>query len=185
MTKLNIYVLLAAGLLSVAGCDQHSGLVTDTTSKEPVPDSVKQFLVHVGIMRRDTANFAALCKDHLGDTVPVRAFTVRAVDLLTALGIPARYADSPFCEHKFARVYLGYRKDSSFRLFIVPVEGANLSSKIRNEWWAGRDIMLDSNGIAIPDSVVKRTKTDEENVLDLNAPCPNTCPVGDTGVSKL
>ncbi len=119
----------------------------------------------------DIQLFDSLSKAYLGDSIPIRAYTIRAVDLLGAMGMPGELADSSLCKYKYIRVYLGYRRNVGFKLYIVPVQDANLA-----QLKGGIDIMLNSEGKGLP---FNKPKTgfynEEEYVLDLNAPCPNTC----------
>ncbi len=89
-------------------------------------------------------------------TVPVRAYTIHSEDLLEVLGVPV--SDSSMCKYKYARAYLGLDSANNFKLYLTPVEGADLDAVPKN---AGKDVILkDEMG---------------PYVLDLNAPCPMTC----------
>jgi hypothetical protein len=124
-----------------------------------------------------------MCRHHLDGVVPIKAYTLRAEDLLGALGIPAEYADSSITKYKHARVYLGYKKGKGFKLFILPVYGADLSGKDTSLWKGGYDVYLNKEGLPIPPNSDKST-SDGEYVLDLNAPCPNTCAETSTSTQK-
>jgi hypothetical protein len=103
------------------------------------------------------------------DGIPINAYTIRAADLLEALGLP----ENTKVKYTHARVYLGIDKNNKFRLFLTPVEGASIA---KGE--AGKDVIL--NGPH------KRTLADASDVeastgsyvLDFTAPCPKTCPSG-------
>jgi hypothetical protein len=97
----------------------------------------------------------------MGAAVPLKAYTVHAADLFESLGMPASYVDSAVCVYHHVRVYLGLDSANNFKLYFTPVTGASLSDSRPS---AGTDYFL----------------TDERGmryVMDLNAPCPNTCDV--------
>lgn len=95
------------------------------------------------------------CNEFLGGA-PIKAYTIHANDMLMALGIDP---DSVNCRYTHARVYLGLDSANHFKLYFTPVVGADLDPSVMN---AGRDsILTDQDG--------------NRFVMDLNAPCPNTC----------
>jgi hypothetical protein len=167
-------MLLALSLIVIAGCNEPVAIAPKT-----FPHDVRKVLYRWDSAQKDMALYDKICTDSLG-VVPIRAYTVRAVDLVGALGLDTALANSDTVFHHI-RIYLGYKKDSGFRLFILPVEGANLSGP-ESDWTAGKDIRLDSTGHAIRHPKAEADAT--EYVLDLNAPCPNTCPAGTSGSQK-
>lgn len=178
MKKTLIYLTLATGLLT-AGC-QNSSPVTAGSTAGNYPTNVAKMVYPLKEAKSCIQLFNSLCKDTLKlDTVPISAYTIRAVDLLASMGASDTLIDSLVntnkLPYKFARVYLGYRKsDESFRLFIVPVEGADMQDPDKKNWKGGKDIFLNKNGNPIPPGPGKKNEGDEY-VLDLNAPCPTTC----------
>ena len=97
----------------------------------------------------------------------IKCFTVRAQDLLMAMGIDYSQLNLPYSH---VRAYLGYHL-GSFKLFFVPVQGASLCAKPVAQ--GGADIMLDTLGN--PDTL-QNVANNSLRVLDLNVPCPNVCP---------
>jgi len=95
--------------------------------------------------------------------VPIRAFTIRAVDLLEALGLPA--ADTTRVAYDHVRIYFGMDANDGFKLYLTPVDSADLSSHPPQ---AGVDVILKGKYRGLGD--------DGEYVFDFAAPCPNTCP---------
>lgn len=93
--------------------------------------------------------------------VPIRAFTVRAADLLEAMGLPA--TDSVKYDH--VRIYFGMDANDGFKLYLTPVDSADLSSDPPK---AGVDVILQGK--------YRGLGTDGKYVMDFAAPCPNTCP---------
>src|SRR6185437_10946318 len=108
---------------------------------------------------------------------PIQGYTIRSLDLLMAMGIADTALDSNEVLHKFVRVYLGYdtsnKVHAGFKLYILPVDSAYLGGDDSSKWIAGYDLLLDSLGKAIHWGHTTTTTT--PYVLDLNAPCPNTC----------
>lgn len=98
------------------------------------------------------------CAAFFNGTVPIRAYTIHAEDMLLALGIDPSKVE---CRYSHARVYIGLNDSSRFKLYFTPVLDADLHPDAMN---AGRDTILrDADG--------------NQFVMDLNAPCPNTCDV--------
>lgn len=131
-----------------------------------VPDKQVQ-LMSSSVITMDTVPLASAlanvkhyldsCTKYLGEA-PIKAYTIHANDMLMALGINP---DSVHCGYTHARVYLGLNPDNEFKLYFTPVVGANLDPSVMD---AGRDTILsDADGNLY--------------VMDLNAPCPNTCDV--------
>jgi hypothetical protein len=102
---------------------------------------------------------------------PIYAYTIHAEDLLTALGWPAVHHDSAV--YKYARAYIGLNSNYEFKLYIVPVINANLDGHDKSKWVGGTDVILDSLGHAILPGRLR--DENDEYMLNLNAPCPNTC----------
>jgi hypothetical protein len=105
--------------------------------------------------RKNVFSYDSICRITLHG-IPVRAYTVRALDLIEVLGLDP--ADTSLCKFKHARAYLGFDSKGQFKLYLTPVVGADLD---KEPLIPGRDTILrDDAG---------------EFVLDLNAPCPMTC----------
>ena len=165
--------MMAFGLLVIA-CSQPNQ--QNNPKPQPLtplpPDNLSAVVYPLDSARIDTTCYDSVNRHHWNGVVPIKAYTIRAEDLLGALGIPAKYADSSITQYKHARVYLGFRKGKGFKLFIVPVLGADLSDSIPK---GGIDVYLNKQGLPIPPDSLKFYSADDEYVLDLNAPCPNTC----------
>lgn len=85
----------------------------------------------------------------------VRAFTISAKDMLEVMGLDT----NTVCNYYACRAYLGLDHDNQFKMYLTPVDVEN-----------GRDLFLNHNR--------DRATTDVDSfsyVLDLIAPCPNTC----------
>lgn len=159
-------IVLIACFIALASCQNNQ---PGQAATGPLKDTaVSKVLCPLTTAQNDIAYFDSLCQQTLGSD-PIKAYTIRAVDLVTALGMDTTYTS----EYQYIRVYLGYRrsngmnKDTGFKLYIVPVEGANLANHV-----GGYDIILDSIGKSVGKNPGIGNNT---FVLDLNAPCPNTC----------
>lgn len=174
MKKILSSLALMAGILAT-GCNR---------PVEISSDSLKHILVKTEAAQRYVRKYESICRDtlKLGNT-PIKAFTIRYEDLLAAMGISSIDPDS--VKHKHIRVYLGYDSTdhvhAGFKLLILPVDSAYTSGDDTSKWKGGYDVLLDSTGKPIkygPGG--KTTVTVTPYVLDLNAPCPNTCSVNST-----
>ncbi len=158
-------LLSIAFVLFVVACTQQPKEDTITLDQGPV---VAEYALDLDSARDYIKRYDSLSKQRLGG-VPVNAYTIRAADLLEALGLPEKTK----VKYTHARVYLGIDKNNNFRLFLTPVDGASI-----HKGEAGKDVIL--NG---PHKPTLADASDVEAstgsyVLDFTAPCPKTCPSG-------
>lgn len=158
------FVLLIGLIITVAACKK---------KRQTFPSNLAQLVVSVDAAQKDVLSFDSLCKAHLYDSTPIKSYTIRAADLLGALGMDPDLVNSDSCKFKHIRAYIGYQNGTGFKLFLVPVKGANIGGTDERSWTGGEDVPLDNNGNPI--DAEERQLGVVENVLDLNAPCPNTC----------
>src|SRR5579872_2066627 len=102
MKKALFALLLATGFLGI-GCDHPSSVTPNSTS--PGSPNVHDLLLRADSAHRYVHVFDSLCKSKFNDT-PIIAYTIRSLDLLTAMGI--RDSLDTLARHKFVRVYLGF-----------------------------------------------------------------------------
>lgn len=167
MKSLVFSIPVLALLLFSGSCGKSS--VTVTTSEDTVDQSdtsISDVLYRADSARMDILRYDSLCTNVFGDSNVVKAFTIGATDLMTALGITKV---TPQFNH--VRAYLGYTANNDFKLFIVPVQGALGSGPLYTS--PGKDVLLDSKGKPAPDTI----SLNKKYVLDLNAPCPSICDV--------
>lgn len=171
-------VTFITGIILLVACKPNT--VATGKPVPPVIDNVTSTLYPAAEAQGDIAYFDTLCSKFISSAlhdssvnyanVPIRAFTIRAVDLFAAMGMKVQ--DSVKFEH--IRVYLGYSKEANqFKLFILPVQNANIVDSN-----AGSDVLLDSTGNYLPPSdkfPLPPGFLINKYVLDLNAPCPNLC----------
>ncbi|MBC9914311.1 hypothetical protein [Chitinophaga varians] len=170
--------------LAAAGCQDQPSSGNNTPDTPPkiecsqASDKVGRVLADLVTARRNIYSYDSLCRRHWDGIAPIESYTIRAVDLLAAMGMPPNLADSAMCRFKHVRVYLGFQDKVGFKLYIVPVTGACLQDKNPDKWLAGRDVILnkEANPIIAPIDSAAIAETDRY-VLDLNAPCPKTCPI--------
>jgi hypothetical protein len=169
-----LYFVAATGILVAIGCNTAS-----SGNPAAVGDRPKNPVHHV-LCRLDSAvtdinYFNSLCQSRLGgSTPPIRAYTIRAIDLIGALGMDTTLEDS--AKYKHIRMYLAYRQNAGFKLYLVPVDSAYIGGTDTANWRGGYDIFLNSEGKCIPHNKQgTRNTASADYVLDLNAPCPATC----------
>jgi hypothetical protein len=100
--------------------------------------------------------------------VPIKAYTIRAVDLLEVMGLSKK---TPV-EYTHVRAYIGLDLKNKFRLFLTPVKGAHITKGI-----PGEDVIMKgphTRGL----TSTSVANADGEYVLDFTGPCPNSCPTG-------
>jgi hypothetical protein len=132
------------------------------TDKNPVSSDTINYALELDSAVLYVKRYDSIVASHFNGQVPIKAYTIRSVDLLEVLGISARTQ----VDYPAVRVYLGMDLNNHFRLFLTPVEGADL-----NNGTAGEDKILSGkykHGLA---DVVSG-----QYVLDFTSPCPATCP---------
>lgn len=86
----------------------------------------------------------------------LRAYKISAMDMLEVMGIDSAAVPAP--QYQFCRAYLGMDATGKFRLYLTPV-------------------IADTDVFYNPDSAHAVRAQSNSYVLDLIAPCPNTCDV--------
>lgn len=114
------------------------------------------YQVPLAVAQANIQHYTEKCGEVLG-IVPIKAYTIHAEDLMEVLGIP----DTLACKYSHVRAYLGLDTLNQFKLYLTPVEGANLAASPKI---AGNDVIL-------------KNAEGAQYVLDLNAPCPATCDI--------
>jgi hypothetical protein len=183
MKMKKITQLLAFTLIfTVIACNNE----TKKVEESPINDvPLTELLVPDTIANNDIDTFHVINEmaiKSLGDqTMPdslttINAYTIRAEELLAAMGIDSNLVKGKI-GYNHIRVYPAYRKGIGFKLYIYPVEGADLSKGI-----GGYDMVFDKNG-----KITRRKKgkpywlqgadgDGDGYGLDLIAPCPVVCP---------
>lgn len=135
-------------------------------------------------METDTQHFANVSREIFAkafegnpeltkDLVPIRAFTIRSIDLLEVMGLPIDSLQlSSAIKYNHARIYLGLDSNNQFKLYLTPVVNAELSEANPK---GGQDLFLSGSFKGATGEV-----QEGEYVMDFSAPCPKTCPEPET-----
>jgi hypothetical protein len=113
--------------------------------------------------------YDSIVKKVLDNSIPIKAYTIRAVDLMEALGMPLE--DTVKVKYNHIRVYMGMDAKNNFRLMLTPVNNADIVSGI-----PGEDVILDGHYSASTKNSGEPINIGQY-VLDFTGPCPNSCPV--------
>jgi hypothetical protein len=158
----NLIVKTAAIMCLIATQSCNNAEKTETkTEEQPKKEAVTSNLLKSSVRvplkdaQDNIVRFNNMCLEKFG-SVPIRAYTIHAADLLEVLGLDV--SDTTKCKYKYARAYLGLDSSNDFKLYLTPIDSADLSSSPKK---AGKDVILKDK--------------DGSYVLDLNAPCPMTC----------
>lgn len=138
---------------------------TDENATEPIAE----YALSVDSARIYIARYDTVFQKHFNGNVPVKAFTIRAADLLEALGVSPK--DTVKFHH--ARIYIGMDFSNKFRLFLTPVEGAKIDENL-----PGRDVILNGPYSKGSGKTKDFQVSQGEYVMDFTMPCPNSCPNG-------
>lgn len=169
-------MLLVTFVAAIAACDNKAAHRNTGSGSPDVLDSVQLVLTPYAVAAEDIGRFERIQDTLLkhanlsqfGTKTAITAYTIRAIDMLAAMGLPSSLVTSKECQFKYARVYLAVDSMLKFKLYIVPVQDANLTDSI-----GGTDIYLNSKG-KYKKPGMQQEDTDKY-MLDLNAPCPSTC----------
>jgi hypothetical protein len=159
MKKLIVSTAAIVCLIATQSCNNSAKTETkkeEHSTKAAHSVNLLRSSVHVPLAeaKDNIMRYNNTCIERFG-TVPIKAYTINAIDMLEVLGLEV--ADS-ICKYKHARAYLGLDSLYRFKLYLTPVDSADLSAV---PILPGKDVIL----------------TDKYGyyVLDLNAPCPMTC----------
>ncbi len=156
-----IYIL--ACVVSLASCTQTETKTILTAQEE----NIAEYALPLDTAIAYTQRYNDLAVRVLNDSAPIRSYTIRAVDLLEAMGLPIAYADSAAYNH--VRVYLGVDSDNKFRLLLTPVDGADITKDI-----PGEDKILEGLFTSGLRSATANPLSGQY-VMDFTGPCPNSC----------
>lgn len=152
-------ILLAAGifLLAVTGCKDRPD-----QQKEPMKESDYRGQVFTDTVRltsaeADIQHYVNTCYKYLGDTVPIRSYSINKSDLFGVLGVTS----VPDCAYDHCRVYIGLTSENKFKLYMTPTEWGPAPNNPKDSLYKDK----------IPYDSVHRCSY----LYDLNAPCPSTC----------
>jgi hypothetical protein len=177
MKKIIYKMLLVTFVTAMtAACNDKMADSSAESGSRDVLDSVQLVLTPYAVASGDIGRFKSIQdtvlkyanQPQLGTATAITAYTIRAIDMLAAMGLPSNLVNSKECKYKYARVYLAVDSLLKFKLYILPVQGANLTDSI-----GGTDIYLNSKGKY--KNPATQDGDSDKYMLDLNAPCPSTC----------
>lgn len=156
--KKNLFLPISIAVLLFSAC-QNTPTETAAEPEKKAPTAVaatSMDTVPLATAIQNIKHYQDSCLAFFNNNIPIKAYTIHADDMLMALGIDPSTVE---CQYSHARVYIGLNDSSEFKLYFTPVVDANLQPDVMA---AGRDTILsDADG--------------NKFVMDLNAPCPNTC----------
>lgn len=159
MKKIIYYMLCLA---SVIACTQtEKNKVSIIKEKGPAQYALSLDSAIVYAKRYDS-----IASARLKGTVPIKSYTIRATDLLEAMGM----TKSDTIVYGNIRVYLGIDLNNKFRLLMTPVADADI-----DHGNAGSDVILSgkyTSDLMSAGAVVSVGSY----VLDFTGPCPTSCP---------
>lgn len=162
-------LLKAILFTSIVSCQQAATEAPEEVENYEVTDTApSMYAVSLASAESSIKYYDKLSKEALG-VDPIRAFTIRSIDLAEAIGLPSKYLNK--AEYHHVRIYLGLDSASSqFKIFLTPVDSARLSKNI-----PGKDVILrgpyDGDGDGVADG-------DGQYVMDFSKSCPNACDDG-------
>lgn len=165
-------LLRAIALLAIiSSCQPTTN--TEAAAEEPTFEIIdtdpSMFAIGLDTAVANIEYYDKVVKEVLGID-PIRAFTIRSVDLAEAIGLDTKYLKK--AEYRHVRIYMGLDSaKSEFKIYLTPVKGAKLSAGV-----PGTDVILDG-----PYSGDKKDTMDGLGdgdgpyVLDFSQPCPSAC----------
>ena len=164
MKKLSIVMLFLLGL----SCQQPNSDQAMESSYEVQDTEPSMYAVSYTEAEKNISYYDSMARTYL-KTDPIKAFTIRSVDLIEAIGLTPE-VDS-IAKYKHVRIYLGLDSLNKFKMYLTPVKGAKLS-----QGKAGIDVILDGPYEGIPDKNGEVSETTGQYMMDFTKPCPTTCP---------
>ena len=172
MTTLN-NLLVAISIAFLFSCQSpaNDATVADEPEYEVVDIAPSMYAVSLAEAEKNIQYYDRISKEVL-KVDPIKAFTIRSVDVAEAIGLPVAKLKSAKYSH--LRIYMGLdsiNADSAvFKIYLTPVDSARLSKGN-----PGKDVILNGpyrgNGNELGDG-------DGPYVLDFSQPCPSACDDG-------
>jgi hypothetical protein len=168
----NLQLIFLCGLLLILSCQQETSnkeeQVSTNFEQREIDKKKSLYRFPLKKAKKDINRYDSLSKlvfknPGYVNKIPIKAFTIRAIDLLEVLGLP----DNTVTSYDHVRVYLAMNDSLDFKLFLTPVDSANLSAKPPR---AGVDVILSGKYDG------QDLGSEGAYLLDFSAPCPTTCP---------
>ena len=167
---LSAIAFLTAISLTVISCQPtaNNEEASDEPPFEVIDTSVSMYAVALDSAIKNIKNYDRVVTDTLGFD-PIRAFTIRSVDLVESIGLDRKYLKNAAYRH--IRIYMGLDGNNQFKIYLTPVKGAKLSAGV-----PGTDVILDGPYEGDGDEATDGLGDgDGEYVLDFSQPCPSAC----------
>lgn len=163
-------LLRAIFFLAIISCQPTA---TEEVAEEPpfeVQDSSpSMYAVSLESAKENINFYDSISKEVLG-VDPIRAFTIRSVDLVESIGLDMKYLRN--AKYRHVRIYMGLDSASGeFKVYLTPVSGANLSAGK-----PGKDVILDGPYSGNDKTEGELGDGNGPYVFDFSKPCPTTCP---------
>ncbi len=155
-------IYLLACLPLVIACNKSS------VSQKNLADQVAEYALPLDTAVSYITRYDSIARYVLNNDIPIKAYTIRAVDLMESLGLPLE--DTSQVKYGHIRVYLGMDAGNNFRLMLTPVKDANIKDGL-----PGEDIILDGSYTASTRDAGEPINIGQY-VMDFTGPCPNSCP---------
>jgi hypothetical protein len=167
-TMKNLFYFLICITIVFSCTKAEKPMEINTTADRPKPIDTAEYALSLDSAIVYTKRFDSVARATFKGATPIKAYTIRSVDLLEAMGISKKTKVT----YDYVRIYLGMDFTNTFRMVLTPVVDADLPKGI-----AGKDVILKGpykRTISDTEFVVE----DDSYVLDFTAPCPATCPTG-------
>lgn len=154
--------------LLMLSCQQPTSDQAEVSSYEVEDSEPSMYAVSYSEAEKNINYYDSMARKYL-KTDPIRAFTIRSIDLIESMGLSTDL-DS-IAKYKHVRIYMGLDSTNTFKMYLTPVQGAKLS-----EGKAGKDVILDGPYEGIPNGNGELLNDNGPYMMDFTKPCPTTCP---------
>ncbi|WP_462247648.1 hypothetical protein [Ekhidna sp.] len=162
-------------IMAIISCQETQQSATEETADGPpfvIQDSTSSmYAVSLATAEQNVQYYDSLCKASLGID-PIRAFTIRSVDLVEVMGMKMNVLKK--AKYRHVRIYMGLDESTGeFKIYLTPVKGAKLSAGV-----PGTDVILNgpySGDDGDDGGDGELADGDGPYVFDFSKPCPNAC----------
>lgn len=159
MKCLTLFSLMVISIL-LASCKNEPAKKPDSTGFD-----IQRYLVDAATVQRDIERYDEISRKIFKDSLPIKYYTVRAIDLMAAMDVK-----DTSCTYHYVRVNLALDSNYKFKLYVQPVIDALISPEEPDKNTAGIGYFFNEKG-----DIISANSPGTKFLADLNAPCPNTC----------
>lgn len=162
-------LLRAILFLTIISCQPTASEETASAPPFQIADSTSSmYAVSLATAEQNVRFYDSLSQAALG-VDPIRAFTIRSVDLVEAIGLDMKYLNK--AKYRHVRIYMGLDSASGqFKVYLTPVKGAKLSAGK-----PGKDVILNGPYSGADGDKSELGDGNGPYVFDFSKPCPNAC----------